>query len=120
LLEYFSFKDFLRRLTLQKKNIQQSFSFCEIFLRWLTVAKKKNSLIEKALVSLLEKSVWLAGCPRGIHNSKENSGSPARKSTWLIGCHMCVHRRQKEKFINRKTSGQPARNSMRLIVCPKC
>jgi hypothetical protein len=31
------------------------------FLRRLTVAKKKNSSTEKALVSLLEKSVWLAG-----------------------------------------------------------
>jgi hypothetical protein len=39
-----------------------SFSFCKIFLRWLTLRKKKNSLIEKLRVSLLEKSNWLAGC----------------------------------------------------------
>ena len=39
-----------------------SFSFCKIFLRWLTLRKKKNSLTEKLRVSLLEKSKWLAGC----------------------------------------------------------
>jgi hypothetical protein len=40
----------------------REFFFLKYFLRWLTVAKKKNSLIEKALVSLLEKYVWLTGC----------------------------------------------------------
>ena len=53
----------LRWLTLQKKNIQQSFSFCEIFLRRLTLAKKKNSLTEKSRVRMLGKSLWLTGCP---------------------------------------------------------
>jgi hypothetical protein len=38
-----------------------SFSFCEIFLRRMTVAKKKNSEREKALVILLEKSKELGG-----------------------------------------------------------
>jgi hypothetical protein len=38
------------------------FFFLRDFLRWLTVAKKKNLLIEKALVNLLEKSMWLAEC----------------------------------------------------------